>query len=35
MKEEDSITIDDEGTPSQNTTLIENGVLKGSLCMTD
>lgn len=24
-----SLTIDDEGTPSQNTTLIENGVLKG------
>ena len=23
------MTIDDEGTPSQNTTLIENGVLKG------
>ena len=24
-----SLTIDDEGTPSQNTTLIENGILKG------
>jgi TldD protein len=24
-----SLTIDDEGTPSQNTVLIENGVLKG------
>ncbi len=24
-----SLTIDDEGTPSQNTTLIENGILRG------
>ena len=24
-----SLTIDDEGTPSQNTMLIENGILKG------
>ena len=24
-----ALTIDDEGTPSQNTTLIENGILKG------
>ncbi len=24
-----SLTIDDEGTPTQNTTLIENGILKG------
>ena len=29
-----SLTIDDEGTPSQNTVLIENGVLK-TLCRTD
>jgi TldD protein len=26
-----SLTIDDEGTPSQNTTLIEDGILKGYL----
>lgn len=26
-----SLTIDDEGTPTQNTTLIENGILKGYL----
>jgi TldD protein len=26
-----SLTIDDEGTPSQNNTLIENGILKGYL----
>jgi TldD protein len=24
-----SLTVDDEGTQTQNTTLIENGVLKG------
>ena len=28
-KRRGSLTIDDEGTPSQNTTLIENGILKG------
>ncbi len=28
-KKRGSLTIDDEGTPSQNTTLIENGILKG------
>ncbi|WP_428086310.1 metalloprotease TldD [Candidatus Thioglobus sp.] len=26
-----SLTVDDEGTPTQNTTLIENGILKGYL----
>lgn len=26
-----SLTIDDEGTPTQNTLLIENGILKGYL----
>ena len=28
-KRRGSLTIDDEGTPSQNTMLIENGILKG------